>query len=150
LPADHAVERDRGAVRLIEGARLAPADIERRPVDDRVLAGLGDRDRFRPRSRNGRGPPNHSPAIGTGTSRPTRTQNNRHGCKAATPPDQHGSCPLSPYVYEVSAILGPGEPLAHLQRLACIQSTRFNLVGCVDSFTEKEKKRRAPAARASE
>src|SRR5215469_9372842 len=45
LPADHAVERDRRVVRLIEGRVLATAEVERLPVDDEVLACLVDRDR---------------------------------------------------------------------------------------------------------
>ena len=66
LPADHAVERGRGAVGLIEGGGLAAADIEGLPIDDGVLAGLVDGDCGGALALDGGAAPHYGTAIGTG------------------------------------------------------------------------------------
>src|SRR5262249_45584380 len=53
-PSDHAIERDRPAVGLVEAHALVHADVERVPVDDRVLARLVDDHRGAALPRDGR------------------------------------------------------------------------------------------------
>src|SRR5262245_11308550 len=65
-PSDHAIERDRSAVGLIEAHALVHADIERVPVDDGVLGRLVDDHRGAALSRDRRRAADHGAALRPG------------------------------------------------------------------------------------
>jgi hypothetical protein len=69
LPADDAVERGRGAVRLIERRGLAGPDIERGPIDDGILARLIDDHHPGALALDAGGAAHHGAAIGAGVDR---------------------------------------------------------------------------------
>ena len=68
-PADHAVEHDRRATRLIELHALFDADVERIPVDDGAVARLIDRHRRAALALDRGGAADHRAALGSARSR---------------------------------------------------------------------------------
>ena len=74
--ADHAVERDRRAARLIEAHALVGADVERVPVDDSAVGRLVDDHRRAALALDGGGSADHRRPFGSGRYRrdPKRQQ----------------------------------------------------------------------------
>jgi hypothetical protein len=78
-PAGHAVERDRGAARLIELHALFDADIERIPVDDCAVARLIDDHRRAALALNRGGAADDRSALGSARSRRCAQRDERRG-----------------------------------------------------------------------